>query len=89
MDDAKYIEELLSLSIKEKIKKHSYPIKDEISSEELIKIIAKNLNFTEEKVRTILDLYVDELADMRLNEPEKFKRFIKERFNAEEENDEA
>lgn len=89
MDDAKYIEELLSLSIKEKIKKHSYPIKDEISYEELIKIIAKELNFTEEKVRTILDLYFGELAEMKKNDPEKFKKVMKERFNAVEVNNEA
>lgn len=89
MDDAKYIEELLSLSIKEKIKKHSYPIKDEIPYEELIKIIAKELNFTEEKVRTILDLYFGELAEMKKTDPEKFKKVMKERFNAVEVNNEA
>lgn len=87
MYDNKYINELLSQAINAKIKKHTF--KDEVSYEELIKIIAKNLNFTEEKVRTILDLYCGELADMRVNEPEKFKRFIKERFNAVEVNDEA
>ncbi|MFA7081413.1 MAG: hypothetical protein WC135_02260 [Bacteroidales bacterium] len=77
----------ISIEINEKINQHLY--NDVVSYEELIKQIAKNLNFMEEKVRTILDLYFEQLEEIKLQDPENFKKYIKERFNAVEVNNEA
>lgn len=87
MENDEFIKKLLSIEINEKINQHSY--NDVVSYEELIKQIAKNLNFTEEKVRTILDLYFEQLEEIKQQDPENFKKYIKERFNAVEVNDEA
>ncbi len=88
MENDEFIKKLLSIEIKEKINQ-GLSFKEEVSYEELIKQVAKNLNFTEEKVRTILDLYIEELIEMRQKDPERFMRFIKERYHAVERNDEA
>ena len=88
MENDEFIKKLLSIEINEKINQ-GLSFKEEVSYEELIKQVAKNLNFTEEKVRTILDLYIEELIEMRQKDPERFMRFIKERYHAVERNDEA
>lgn len=88
MENDEFIKKLISIEINEKINQ-GLSLKEEVSYEELIKQVAKNLNFTEEKVRTILDLYIEELIEMRQKDPERFKRFIKERYHAIERNDEA
>lgn len=81
MENDEFIKKLLSIEINEKINQ-GLSLKEEVSYEELIKQVAKNLNFTEEKVRTIFDLYIKELIEMKKTDPEGFKRFIKERYNA-------
>lgn len=88
MGNDEFIKKLISIEINEKINQ-GLSLKEEVSYEELIKQVAKNLNFTEEKVRTILDLYIEELIEMRQKDPERFMRFIKERYHAVERNDEA
>ena len=88
MENDEFIKKLISIEINEKINQ-GLSLKEEVSYEELIKQVAKNLNFTEEKVRTILDLYIEELIEMRQKDPERFMRFIKERYHAVERNDEA
>ena len=88
MGNDEFIKKLLSIEIKEKINQ-GLSFKEEVSYEGLIKQVAKNLNFTEEKVRTILDLYIEELIEMRQKDPERFKRFIKQRYHAVERNDET
>ena len=88
MGNDEFIKKLISIEINEKINQ-GLSLKEEVSYEELIKQVAKNLNFTEEKVRTILDLYIEELIEMRQKDPERFMRFIKERYHAIERNDEA
>ena len=88
MENDEFIKKLLSIEINEKINQ-GLSFKEEVAYEGLIKQVAKNLNFTEEKVRTILDLYIEELIEMRQKDPERFMRFIKERYHAVERNDEA
>ena len=87
MDDDKYINELVSLAMNAKIKKHTF--KETISYEQLLDEIVKNTGFTKEKVRTISDLYFGELAKIKQQNPEAFKKFMKERYNAVEVIDEA